>query len=45
MAKNINQEERINIQTLNNQDITAPEIARYLNRNKTTIYCELSKRS
>ena len=44
MANHINLEERIKIKTLHDQGLNAPAIAKYLNRHKTSIYRELSKR-
>jgi IS30 family transposase len=44
MSKNINREERIKIKALFDQGYKAPYIADYLNRHKTSIYRELSKR-
>ena len=44
MASHINLEERIKIKALHDQGLNAPAIAKYLNRHKTSIYRELSKR-
>jgi IS30 family transposase len=45
MAHNITLEERIKIKALHDQGLRAPSIAKYLNRHKTSIYRELSKRT
>ncbi len=44
MKQNITLEERIKIEALHDQGLSAPAIARYLQRHKTSVYRELSKR-
>jgi len=45
MVSNITIEERIKIKALHDQGYGAPKIAKYLERHKTSIYRELSKRN